>query len=431
VFVAVRSVRALTIAIFSAALFGQPSDINRAPDAVPEEWLQVRHQPWVDWFIGVSPAILDYQQRMRAIIRTTLNGDEIERRLDDSELDLFVVVRDAAGHSYSFERRMDLTTMKVPAGGEEFSWNTQQLDWSLPVYFLPGDYRIFLVLYDTTTKEHSLQKTRLRVPRLSHDPLPEAWSHVPPVEFAPLYGQHGEKPDRWRLPSLAGRLNLPVAPARRIGIDVVVNVDPSLWDVRGKKSLGENLSVLLPELNVVSQMSPGDGSLNVVLLDLARQRVLVEQNEVRNLDWLAIRRALELDDPNKIEAQELEKTGSMARFFSAQIYRRLLLSAPRVVIVLSAPLRIERGQPPQPAELSASPGAHVFYVRYSSPWGRPAVEASFPGEVEIVGVTPPVVELRDQLEPTLKPLVPRVLDVESPQEFRKALATMLSTIKGL
>jgi hypothetical protein len=73
----------------------------------------------------------------------------------------------------------------------------------------------------------------------------------------------------------------------------------------------------------------------------------------------------------------------------------------------------------------------VFYVRYSSPWGRPAVEASFPGEVEIVGVTPPVVELRDQLEPTLKPLVPRVLDVESPQEFRKALATMLSTIKGL
>jgi hypothetical protein len=34
----------------------------------------------------------------------------------------------------------------------------------------------------------------------------------------------------------------------------------------------------------------------------------------------------------------------------------------------------------------------------------------------------------DQLEPTLKPLAPRVFDVETPEEFRKALATIVAEI---
>jgi hypothetical protein len=34
----------------------------------------------------------------------------------------------------------------------------------------------------------------------------------------------------------------------------------------------------------------------------------------------------------------------------------------------------------------------------------------------------------DQLESTLKPLAPRLFDVDTPEQFRKALATVLAEI---
>jgi hypothetical protein len=37
----------------------------------------------------------------------------------------------------------------------------------------------------------------------------------------------------------------------------------------------------------------------------------------------------------------------------------------------------------------------------------------------------------DQLESTLKPLAPRLFDVETHEEFRKALASLLAEIAGL
>jgi hypothetical protein len=37
----------------------------------------------------------------------------------------------------------------------------------------------------------------------------------------------------------------------------------------------------------------------------------------------------------------------------------------------------------------------------------------------------------DQLEPTLKPLAPRLFDVETPEDFRKALAAILTEIAKL
>jgi hypothetical protein len=190
----VRTIRALAdfilFVILSAGLIGQTVPADRPLDKVPESWLNVRHQPWVDWSIRVSPAFLDYQQRLLGDISVSISSKEIAWRLNDPELDTFFVVRDAAGHSYQFVARTDLTKFKREV---EFGWH-------LPRYFLPGDYRIAVVLYDAATKEHNVRTARLRVPGFGHDPLP-----------------HDPLPNAWRdLPAWNSRLSRVLRPRRPI-----------------------------------------------------------------------------------------------------------------------------------------------------------------------------------------------------------------------
>jgi uncharacterized membrane protein YjdF len=116
----VRTIRALAIvilfAILSVGLIGQTVPLKK----VPESWLEVRHQPWVDWSIQVSPAFLDFEQRLCGDISVSISSQEIARRLNDPELDTFFVIRDAAGHSYQFVARTDLTKFKREV---EFGWH--------------------------------------------------------------------------------------------------------------------------------------------------------------------------------------------------------------------------------------------------------------------------------------------------------------------
>jgi hypothetical protein len=92
----------------------------------------------------------------------------------------------------------------------------------------------------------------------------------------------------------------------------------------------------------------------------------------------------------------------------------------------------------QPIHAASSLDSRVFYVRYHAVLPRPARQArvapmgrgrwgsgspdwrrpGYGGQEQQI----------DQLEPTLKPLAPRVFDVESPEDFRKALAAILAEI---
>jgi len=422
----VRKIRTLAIVLLFAVLSAGPIGQTIPLKTIPEVWLEAHHQPWVDWSVQVSPAFLDYEQRLVGDISVSISSKEIARRLNDPELDTFFVVRDAAGHSYQFVARTDLTKFKREV---EFGWH-------LPTYFLPGDYRIAVVLYDAATKEHSLRTARMRVPGfghdpLPHDPLPDAWRDLPTVEFAPVPGPQAQAPHPLYVPSLRGRLHLPLAPEKHTPIDVILNVDPSVWDSEGLKSLRGNISVLLAELQVVTQMDVRNASLNVLVLDLARQRVVYEQTEVAALNWPALRQALKADDPNKIEMEDLESTGTIARFFASRVGDRVSRGTPRGLIILSGPVTLEHGKTQQHSiELPAAPGAHAFYVRYLNPGGHREIYAPFSNPLAGMGgfVIWNPVELRDQLEPVLKPLSPRRFDVETPVDFRKALAAILDEL---
>jgi hypothetical protein len=233
------------------------------------------------------------------------------------------------------------------------------------------------------------------------------------------------------VPSLSGRLDLPLATEKHTPIDVILNVDPSVWDSEGLRSLRGNISVFLAELQVIGQLELRNASLNLLVLDLARQRVVYQQDQVAALNWPALQQALKADDPNKIEVEELENTGTIARFFASRAGDRVSLGAPRALIILSGPVTLEHGKTqPHSVELPAAPGARVFYVRYLNPGGHRVIYAPFSGPLAGMMGTAlwNPVELLDQLEPVLKPLSPRRFDVETPLDFRKALAAILDEL---
>jgi hypothetical protein len=91
-------------------------------------------------------------------------------------------------------------------------------------------------------------------------------------------------------------------------------------------------------------------------------------------------------------------------------------------------------------ELKAAPDSRVFYIRIQSPPASRYVLApsgrrrgGFPGRGPMPGqdIENPNGIGMDQLEPMLKPLEPRLFDVATAEQFRKALATIMSEIASM
>jgi Cu/Ag efflux protein CusF len=240
-------------------------------------------------------------------------------------------------------------------------------------------------------------------------------------------------------------LHLPAETRRPVQIAVMVNLTPSERLAHAQQVPESNLGALLPALKVISQMAVRNGSLSVALLDLARRRVTFHQEDIHNLDWPALKASLKEADAGTIDVKSLEDRHHKVEFFEAEVSRRIGPvpkekssggAAPaRVLIVLSNPVEFESGEDLQPIRLAPEPDCRVFYIRYHPhivPLAVP-LPALARGRRQRPGLPPPVIRETqiDQLAPTLKPLGPQLFDVETPEQFRKALATTLAGISSL
>ena len=175
------------------------------------------------------------------------------------------------------------------------------------------------------------------------------------------------------------------------------------------------------------------------LLDLSRRRVTFHQNDVFDLDWDKMKASFSEANSGSIDVKSLADRQHNAAFFLSEIERRFAQQS-RAVIVLSSPMVFETGQeileaPSRPAKGPGLlyPGPEPYRDRSRSqqrnvPAPRPR---GFPGRPRTpVGEEFPSVEI-DQLEPFLKPLDPRLFDVLSAEQFRKALAAIMSEISAM
>ena len=83
-----------------------------------------------------------------------------------------IQISDSAGNIYQ-EHDIEFVDRKNPEAkrGVYFAWHA---------FTLPGDYEVILVLYDKATGKRIFGARKLRVEPLGNDPLPGAWSELPP-----------------------------------------------------------------------------------------------------------------------------------------------------------------------------------------------------------------------------------------------------------
>jgi len=420
---------ALILLAFAAGAPLQAQLGSRDPEfaKIPfDAWIAAGKQAVFKWNIHLTKPQLSVHQRLFAEVEVIIDGVELAKRRGQGQFVIFVQIKDSSGVSYQDHGNIDL--QKV-----EESVKASNITFSDTAFFLPGDYSMDVALYATGTKEYAVKKSTLHVAPLIGDPLTGSWSGLPPVEFRPV----SEPPDSWFLPRLKGRVQLNAAPQHPQQIELIANITPSERDSGSLRIQDRNLSFLIPALKVFAQTEFRNASLSVSLIDMVKQKIPFHQENVTTLDWLSMRSSLAAADPGVIDVKSLEKSMQKARFFIREINKRVgETPSSKVLIILSTAVAFGSEQDLEPLHLETPTDAKVFYLRYQAEPARvyygPQQPVSrrrggrMPGQnISLIG--PPV----DQLAPVLKALAPKVFDVKSPIELRKAIAAILKEISAL
>ncbi len=398
-------------------------------------WLAEGDQTHFHWSTHVGGAELSEHQRLQTKVEIEVDGVELVMRRGHGQLTMMIQIQDSSERLYQAHESLDLDDVKDEAAKSNISY-TQE------AFVLPGDYRVSMVIFDSKTGEHSAAQRTLHVNGLRNDPLPGAWKDLPPVELL----HNLDTPDLWYRTEIVGRLRLPLTARRPLRVEVLVNASstgPSRGLSTGTVST-RSLATLVPALKVLSAVDLDRGELHVTLLDIPKRRVIFEQKAVRQLDWERARRALTEADPNKIDVHALEHREQNAQFFVEQVRQRLAAGSEaekpfRVLLVLSGPTTFSSGEDMHPIEPSSDPNTKVYYFRFHAPPERLSLANPFEtpglgrrrggfGQAQSPGSA---AEPFDSLGSLLKPLPARVIDIYSPEQFRKTLSGWLDDLARL
>ena len=393
--------------------------VSQPPQDVPfQDWLKGKDDTRIRWQLHVPPAQLSERQRLETFVGAFVDGDEFVKR---GPLLVFLQILDRENRPYRIYTPLIPEKDQNPAEAASINWVEQ-------VCVTPGDYDVAVAVYDTRSKEHSLKRTKLHVPDLSHDPLPGLWRDLPSVELSNC------------VPDESQHLFLPLKTVRPARVELLMNQSVNRNPAGNNRSADRLIHTLGSRLVVLSQMQVSNGSLGVTLLDVERRKVSFAEEVSGLVSLQQLWEQLGGEDRLKIDLHSLENYKEDAQFFVSEIRKRLEggepAAAARAVVVLSAPLAFPKGEDLQPIEATPPPGSRIYYIRCDAPSYPPGTLGQIStarGGMRGAPRAPMMrsaqqVDNSDSLEGTLKPLNPRLFDVTTPAEFRSALAAILSEI---
>jgi hypothetical protein len=382
-----------------------------------DQWLAQKQQTPMHWTLRVSNPALSAHQRLGVTLDAQVDGAELARRRGEGKMLVLVQITDRKNRTWQNHVETDLEHV-------EEGIRHNNIIFSQSFFVLPGDYRAAVAIFDTASGEHNVIQRTLHVAPLKNDPLPDLWRDLPAVEFF----TPEPTPDRWFLPSVEGRLRLPVQSRNPTEVSLLVNLTPAERFVASSRVQNRNLGSLLPATRVLSEVDWHNAKFSIELLDLSRRRIAFHQDDMQLLHWASAREALTETNTGTIDVKALANRSLTADFFLKQIAEKIEApaapgKASRVVIIFSASMFFEPGVAMHPIGDAARPGVTVFYVRFQRP--RPPLR--LPDNPDVI-LPPRALLPEDQLEPLLTPLSPRLYDVTTPQEFRRTLAAILAQI---
>ncbi len=398
--------------------------VGEASHSVPvEEWLRGPDRRDFPWKISVDAPRLTFQQRYLLQVHVKISAPELQKSSPRRDLHFVVKVADEERHWFPGE---DYYHYPVPPALDA----SDEIQFAAGLYLRPGNYVLAVMAYDSVLKNGDLVRQNVRVPALKNDPLPHLDRDLPTVEFlrevprgSVLEPRGTLQDDTWELGS--GREWLPVADARPVRIDVVLNfsqwLEPRPLSLRARMhspvewvapTLSEQRQMVARMLqigSVLSDLGVQDGCVRVTGLDIIRMKVLFDDLDGSQADWKKIGDQVNKNDRNTIDVHALAGRTRVAEFLSQKLSALMAdtsgcagVEEVRRVIVMASP-GVEFPEGTRLVRLAPESDRRLYYLK--------------------VGFDVP-----DDIERVLRPAKPRKFAVEEPRKFRQALAQIVKEL---
>jgi hypothetical protein len=390
----------LFVAVCAGADDHLPLDLRSIPIS---DWLNAGDHEDVRWDFHVREAILRVDQRLEVSYTVRIAAKDLNRT--GKEHELFLVSRVSSPDG---EWLHEPSILRHTLEGE--LPKNAQAEFLVRVVMQPGEYLLWVTLYDRKTGKHNVAKHRVRVPELRGDPLPDLYRQTPLVEF-PL---DSEENDSNAIKFVNSRLYLPVHNRRPLHVELISMLSPpEQWAGRARVLRTHN-DTTVGALSALSQLNLSGGSLSITGLDLMRRQIIFEQQTDTGLKWQSFLEAMKKAQSLDISTDALQGSKNNGAFFRDVLSQRIV-SGPedsdgmRVIIVVTSAQLFESGSDLRPLQIEGDCNCRVYYLRF-----RLNVNDVF-----------------DQLEKLMKPLRPRTFNLMSALDLRKAIAEIVEDLGRL
>ena len=395
---------------FAAVIFFGLTSLVYAEDPAPldlhsiaiSDWLNAGERSDIPWSFSVREPYLRIDQRLEVSYTARISAKDLNRSGKSHELFLISRVSTPAGEWLNEPRIVRHTA------DEQLPANVQA-EFLMRVVVQPGDYTLWSILYDRKTGKHNVAKRRMRVPELHADPLPDLYRRMPLVEFP-----QADESDGPGVGFVKSQLYLPVHNKHPLRVELISMLSPpEQWTGRTRIVRAHNDSTV-GALTALSQMDLMQGSLSITGLDLVRRRVMFEQGDIQGVKWDSLMDAMKKAQSPNITAEALQGSKNNGAFFREFLNQRLTSESPadnpmRVFIVVTSSRLFESGSDLRPIQIEGDCNCRVYYLRF-----RLNVNDVF-----------------DQLEGFMKPLRPRIFNLITARDLRKAIAEIVEDLGKL
>jgi hypothetical protein len=369
-------------------------DLNSIPLA---EWLDARDTQEIPWKTRFENTELRMDQRLEVAYTATLQTKDVNN-LTGGDLYFIAGVTDAAGKTLVppkvVHRSLD---GKIP--------DNKELRFSDNLIAQPGEYVLYLILYDRQTGRHNTVKRRTTVAPLSSDPLSNAARDLPQLEFFDFTDR-----ERGTIQFFKG-LSLPVANKRMLRIELISLLNPPEQWSDQRRIVRSHIQQTAAALNALSQLRLAQGSISVLGLDAAHRAVAFQQADFDQLNSEELTAVLnKIADDNTVSLTTMQSGGGSA-YFRESLDRELAPSpgAMKVIVVISGLEVFESSSSVKPLDARKNCDCRVYYLRF-----RYDARDGY-----------------DDIEKIIKPVAPKTFNITAPRDFRKALAEIIRDLNNL
>jgi len=375
-----------------------PLDLHSIPISA---WLNGADHADIPWDFRVTEPYLRVDQRLEVLYSLMINAKAINKT--GSEHELFLISRVSTPDG-EWLNQPGIARETV----DQALTDRTLVQFSMRVIVQPGDYFLWVVLYDRKTGKHNVTKRHFKVGELHGDPLPNLYSRMPLVEF-PEYGDIGDG-----LSGSRSLLYLPVRNRQPLDVQLISMLSPpEQWTGRGRV-VRAHKDDTIGALAALSQMGFASGTTSITGLDLVRRQVLYQQDDFKSVNWNSLMDAIKKAQSPDISAGALQGSKNNGAFFRDFLDRQIG-SGPaeggplRVFIVVTSSTLFESGADLRPIQIEGDCRCRVYFLRF-----RLNVNDVF-----------------DQLEKFMKPLHPRTFNLVSARDLRKAIAEIVGELEKL